>query len=599
MKSIKLAGITALLLAASVAAQAQQGSYSKTFNWSATESVRGSTVDCETIAENPFTNCGFENGDFTGWVATDLTQPFRALTVQMMGAPPPPMPPGPPPPPPPPPPPRGGVPLLDMISPTQGAYAVASGFDGNGPGVIEVAQDVSLPASITAVTFDYRAAYSIGGTLPREFRVEVQPMGGGTAMASDVILTAMPNSDLADSTPLSGSVDVSAFAGQDVRIAFVLDVPEPFTGPALFQLDNIGAEITPIPDIQVMPAMADFGNVAVGSTSMAQTITVHSNGSADLMVMDISAATGPFSLSGGTCATAPFSLPAGDNCTLDYTFAPGGTMAYNQTITITSDADSGNATFDLLGQGVAPDLALSVNQLDFGMVNVDTVSAAMSVMVSNNGNADLMVNSSAIAGTEFMLAGGSCPTAPFTLAAAENCTLDISFNPTTIGMANDTLTLTSNAASSPDQVALMGEGVQADIVLGNLDIDFGSAGIEAGASLFVSVTNNGSADLIISDIIQPTANFTVLEGDCGPLPITIVPAASCSLEVVFQPTGAGEFTDSFSLVSNAANSPTVVPVRGFAFATQAVPAMSGLGFAIMALMLFALAAWQMRRAQQQ
>lgn len=589
MKSIKLAGITALLLAASVAAQAQQGSYSSALQFDTSKTnPRGTTVDCETIVDNPFSNCGFETGDFTDWVTIDLTMPFGPLAVLMMG---------PPPPPPPPPPPRGIGGGGGTIIPTQGNYAAFSGFDGNGPGIIEIAQDVSFPNGITAVTFDYSANVSIFGGMPREFRVEIQPSGGGAAMATQSILVVNPGN--VDTGPLSEMVDVTAFAGQDVRVAFVLDVPENFTGPGFFQLDNIGAEITPIPDIQVMPAMADFGNVAVGSTSMAQTITVHSNGNADLMVMDISAATGPFSLSGGTCATAPFSLPAGDNCTLDYTFAPGGTMAYNQTITITSDADSGNATFDLLGQGVAPDLALSVNQLDFGMVNVDTVSAAMSVMVSNNGNADLMVNSSAIAGTEFMLAGGSCPTAPFTLAAAENCTLDISFNPTTIGMANDTLTLTSNAASSPDQVALMGEGVQADIVLGDLDIDFGSAGIEAGASLFVSVTNNGSADLIISDIIQPTANFTVLEGDCGPLPITIVPAASCSLEVVFQPTGAGEFTDSFSLVSNAANSPTVVPVRGFAFATQAVPAMSGLGFAIMALMLFALAAWQMRRTQQQ
>ncbi|MCG8466206.1 MAG: choice-of-anchor D domain-containing protein [Xanthomonadales bacterium] len=585
MKSIKLAGITALLLAASVAAQAQQGSYSSALQFDASKTnPRGSTVDCETIVNNPFTNCGFETGDFTDWATTDLTMPFGPLAVLMMG---------PPPPPPPPPPPRGGG--GGTIIPTQGSYAAFSGFDGNGPGIIEIAQDVSFPNGTTAVTFDYSANVSLFAGMPREFRVEIQPSGGGAAMATQSILVVNPGN--VDTGPLSETVDVAAFAGQDVRVAFVLDVPENFTGPGFFQLDNIGAEITPIPDIQVMPAMADFGNVAVGSTSMAQAITVHSNGSADLMVMDISAATGPFSLSGGTCATAPFSLPAGDNCTLEYTFAPGGTMAYNQTITITSDADSGDATFDLLGQGVAPDLALSVNQLDFGMVGVDTASAAMSLMVSNNGNADLMVNSTAIGGTEFMLAGGTCPTAPFTLAAAENCTLDISFNPTTIGMANDTLTLTSNAASSPDQVALMGEGVQADIVLGDLDIDFGSAGIEAGASLFVSVTNNGSADLIISDIIQPTANFTVLEGDCGPLPITIVPAGSCNLEVVFQPTGAGEFNDSFSLVSNAANSPTVVPVRGFAFATQAVPALSGFGLAAMALLLLGLAGFQMRRQQ--
>ena len=47
---------------------------------------------------------------------------------------------------------------------------------------------------------------------------------------------AGPNSDTG---PLSGSLDLSPFAGTDARVNFTWFIPDAFSGPANFQLDNV------------------------------------------------------------------------------------------------------------------------------------------------------------------------------------------------------------------------------------------------------------------------------------------------------------------------------------------------------------------------
>ncbi|HSF82854.1 MAG TPA: hypothetical protein VLA49_16590, partial [Anaerolineales bacterium] len=178
---------------------------------------------------NPIVNCSFETGDFTGWIAEDMAAPYFALGVYPAGV---------------------SVPDLSLTTqPTQGSLVMANGFDGGGPDQISLAQDVFLPADSGYLRFDYRLAWDMynysGSTLDREFRVEVQPDGGGPALQETVVLTAPAGTSNTDTGNLTGRVDVSSFDGQPVRIKFIWNVPEDFTGPAFFQLDNI--DIVPVP----------------------------------------------------------------------------------------------------------------------------------------------------------------------------------------------------------------------------------------------------------------------------------------------------------------------------------------------------------------
>ncbi len=111
--------------------------------------------------------------------------------------------------------------------------------------------------------FDYRGGWDMmnfpGSTQNRVFSVEVEPAGGGPAMQTDVVLVAQAGTSQLDTGPASATVDLSAFGGQTVRVSFEWFVPEIYTGPAFFQLDNVQI----MAGVPTMPAVAVAALAAV------------------------------------------------------------------------------------------------------------------------------------------------------------------------------------------------------------------------------------------------------------------------------------------------------------------------------------------------
>ena len=168
-------------------------------------------------------NCSFETGALPAWVGADLATPFYAMQPGLAGVSP-------------------GYGLF-LSAPTEGSYALLLGFDGSGPGVIELRQDVTLPLWGDQLRFDYRAGWDmltfVGSTKPRIFDVSIEPFGGGPALVKHVVLEAAEGTQVLDTGPRSKALSVGAYAGQNVRIAFRWRIPEYFTGPGFFQLDRV------------------------------------------------------------------------------------------------------------------------------------------------------------------------------------------------------------------------------------------------------------------------------------------------------------------------------------------------------------------------
>jgi len=97
--------------------------------------------------------------------------------------------------------------------------------------------------SDSTIEFDFRAAWNLvdfcGGCLDRIFDVNIEIAGGGANLANFNILNATSGTTVLDTGDTVGSIDLSGFIGQTVSLNFDWFVPENFTGPAFFQLDNV------------------------------------------------------------------------------------------------------------------------------------------------------------------------------------------------------------------------------------------------------------------------------------------------------------------------------------------------------------------------
>ena len=132
---------------------------------------------------------------------------------------------------------------------------------------------------------------------------------------------------------------------------------------------------------------------------------------------------------------------------------------------------------------------------------------------------------------------------------------------------------------------LSGSGVQPILSLDSAALNFGTLPAGGSASATVTVTNNGSGDLIISGFTGPAAPFAITGGSCTGVPVTVLPAASCTITVSFAPGGAvGVFNGSFDIQSNAPSSPNTVSLSA-AVAAVAVPSLNGWGLGLLAALL--------------
>ena len=111
-----------------------------------------------------------------------------------------------------------------------------------------------------------------------------------------------------------------------------------------------------------------------------------------------------------------------------------------------------------------PAILFSTTSLDFGNTSVN-VSSNKSLTVTNTGSADLVVNNITCSNTAFT----ASPTS-FTLGPEENKDVTITFTPTEVTAYNGILTITHNAAGSPSQVSVSGNGVSAVTYPDNINV---------------------------------------------------------------------------------------------------------------------------------
>ncbi len=388
-----------------------------------------------------------------------------------------------------------------VIGSTLSVTPTTLAFGNQRVGTPSAAQTVTLQAiggSVTVNTITNTGPYAVSGiTLPRTLTA------GATATFS---VTFTPTAT--GSSP--GTITINSTAGSKTVS---------LTGTGIAS------------DLALSPSPTNFGSVRVGSTSAPITITATNTGTATLNTTTMTF-TGPFAHSGG--ATAGFTLAPGASTTFSVVFSPTAEGAATGSVSIVSDAPASPTVGSLTGTGILPKISVAPASIAFGDQRVGTTSAPTSVTISNPGTATLTV--SAITGTAPFRAFGLV--LPANIAPGASAVFAVEFKPTAIGAAVGTVTIDSNAATSPTSLSLTGRGTGGVAVVSPSSIAFGSANVGATLSSNVTVRNDGNADLKVNSVAfagTHAADFNTTTT----LPITIAPGASGTITLTFTPGAIG------------------------------------------------------------
>ena len=309
--------------------------------------------------------------------------------------------------------------------------------------------------------------------------------------------------------------------------------------------------------LSVTPSLVSFGDVKI-KTQTSQTLRLSNTGTTDLAISQATLSGAGFSMSG---LTAPLTVAAGTSMNFTVSFQPTATGAVSGSISISSNASSRPLAISLTGTGVTtstPAISVTPAAVSFGNMTVKT-SASQTVKLSNTGTADLAISQATLAGTGFSMSG---LTAPLTVAAGASMNFTVSFQPTATGAASGSISISSNASSTPLTISLTGTGVTTStpaISVTPSAVSFGNLTVKTSASQTVRLSNTGTADLTISQAGVSGTGFS-LSGLIAP--ITVAAGASTNFTVSFQPTTTGAASGSIAIMSNAGNSPLSTPLTG-------------------------------------
>lgn len=290
-----------------------------------------------------------------------------------------------------------------------------------------------------------------------------------------------------------------------------------------FDLSGVGAA----PLFRMSPTSFDFGELQIGETVL-QTADITNIGQAAVVMSGAGGATpAPFSTSQSCQGVL---LAPGDSCQMSFRFTPTAAGPATATSNISWNGQLGS--FELIGVGVVPLFRISPVELDFGWVDVGTVSPFQISEVTNIGQAPVVV----------AMAGGGTA-APFstsqncqaqTLDVGESCQVFHRFTPDSFGPRTATSSYSINGQlasvklkgigyfSTPPACTITGTNgpdvlfgtPNADVICGNGGDDelhgMGGSDVIRGGDGFDTIFGGSGTDLI-----EGNANGDTIIGGLG------------------------------------------------------------------------------------
>jgi hypothetical protein len=397
-------------------------------------------------------------------------------------------------------------------------------------------------------------------------------LGNGSG---DLTLQTSPASPNTGSTPVSlaagdfngsGGMDLVTANENDANVSVLLQAPS-VTLACGTEPGGTTCGLSPAPSYA--PNLG-FGSEPEGATVGPMNVTLTNTSNLPLNVTGYAITSGAANYAfdvATTCGTTPygtvpFTLAAGADCTIAVDFTPQSTGTLSGIVQIHDNAANSPQLINLKGTGTAASATVAPPSLEFGSVAIPGPSGAMLVTLTNSGSAQL-TNVSFSATSPFTAEpngtdGTTCGT---TLAANSNCSIAVTFSPSTATFQSGTLTVNDKigTTSLTQNVNLYGTGVQATATASPGSLTF-TGQVYGSTSVQQSVTLSNTSGVALGSISisigtpGPNASEFSQTNGCG----TSIPAyGNCTIYVSFTPIVTGATQTATLNISDSAGSQPV------------------------------------------
>ncbi len=341
----------------------------------------------------------------------------------------------------------------------------------------------------------------------------------------------------------------------------------------------------------VSPLSVNFGDQPEGTiSSSAQIITLTNARNQPLTVSGVILPSGPtageFPPESPASACALVVLAPGGSCAIAIKFQPETTGLISTEVEFVDNSGflTGSqqvVTVSGTGTGLAPILTLAPTSLSFGTQPVGVTSGTQTVTLTNAGSALLNLTGIAITGSNssnfgfFVKGTNPCPLPSGTLIAGASCTISVDFAPQALGPVSAMLSISDNAAGSPQSVARSGNGGTSGISLSPASLNFASQTVGASsAAQAVTVSNTGTIPVAMTISVVGTNPSDFAETDnCSQSPLA--GGKTCVINVTFDRTQSGPRSAVLMLSDNAPQTPQVLALGGTAVQAAATISPTG------------------------
>ncbi len=149
---------------------------------------------------------------------------------------------------------------------------------------------------------------------------------------------------------------------------------------------------------------------------------------------------------------------------------------------------------------------------------------------------------------------------PDTIHAGNSKVYNIRFNPKTAEIKTAGLIFIGNSTSSPDTILLTGTGIFRTVTFSTRQLDYGNKEVGSSVQKSITITNNGSVDIIFSNkLLTNKTDFSLLDSS---VPDTLHPEISRQYRINFNPQSPGNKTGKIIFVSNSEGGADTLTLTG-------------------------------------